>query len=154
MNYLMKNYKPIDISFDYGKGCYLYTQEKEKYLDALSGIGVCCIGHAHNEITKVINQQSKKLIHVSNLFNIKNQQVLANKLCKISGMNSAFFCNSGSEANETALKLARLHANNKKLKNPKIIIFDKSWHGRTIATLSATGNKSCLLYTSPSPRDS
>jgi len=142
MNYLMKNYKPINISFDYGKGCYLYTQEKEKYLDALSGIGVCCIGHAHNEITKVINQQSKKLIHVSNLFNIKNQQVLANKLCKISGMNSAFFCNSGSEANETALKLARLHANNKKLKNPKIIIFDKSWHGRTIATLSATGNKS------------
>ena len=142
MNYLMKNYKPIDISFDYGKGCYLYTQEKEKYLDALSGIGVCCIGHAHNEITKVINQQSKKLIHVSNLFNIKNQQVLANKLCRISGMNSAFFCNSGSEANETALKLARLHANNKKLKNPKIIIFDKSWHGRTIATLSATGNKS------------
>ncbi|MAW34590.1 MAG: aspartate aminotransferase family protein [Gammaproteobacteria bacterium] len=138
----MKNYKPIDISFDYGKGCYLYTQEKEKYLDALSGIGVCCIGHAHNEITKVINQQSKKLIHVSNLFNIKNQQALANKLCKISGMNSAFFCNSGSEANETALKLARLHANNKKLKNPKIIIFDKSWHGRTIATLSATGNKS------------
>ena len=117
-------------------------KKKEKYLDALSGIGVCCIGHAHNEITKVINQQSKKLIHVSNLFNIKNQQVLANKLCKISGMNSAFFCNSGSEANETALKLARLHANNKKLKNPKIIIFDKSWHGRTIATLSATGNKS------------
>ena len=142
MNYLMKNYKPINVSFDYGKGCYLYTQKKEKYLDALSGIGVCCIGHAHNEITKVINQQSKKLIHVSNLFNIKNQQVLANKLCKISGMNSAFFCNSGSEANETALKLARLHANNKKLKNPKIIIFDKSWHGRTIATLSATGNKS------------
>ena len=142
MNYLMKNYKPINVSFDYGKGCYLYTQKKEKYLDALSGIGVCCIGHAHNEITKVINQQSKKLIHVSNLFNIKNQQVLANKLCRISGMNSAFFCNSGSEANETALKLARLHANNKKLKNPKIIIFDKSWHGRTIATLSATGNKS------------
>ena len=142
MNYLMKNYKPINVSFDYGKGCYLYTQKKEKYLDALSGIGVCCIGHAHNEITKVINQQSKKLIHVSNLFNIKNQQALANKLCKISGMNSAFFCNSGSEANETALKLARLHANNKKLKNPKIIIFDKSWHGRTIATLSATGNKS------------
>ena len=142
MNYLMKNYKPINVSFDYGKGCYLYTQKKEKYLDALSGIGVCCIGHAHNEVTKVINDQAKKLIHVSNLFNIKNQQILANKLCKISGMNSAFFCNSGSEANETALKLARLHANNKNLKNPKVIIFDKSWHGRTIATLSATGNKS------------
>lgn len=142
MNYLMKNYKPIDISFDYGKGCYLYTDKKEKYLDALSGIGVCCIGHANNEITKVINDQAKKLIHVSNLFNIKNQQILANKLCKISGMHSAFFCNSGSEANETALKLARLHANNKKLKNPKVIMFDKSWHGRTIATLSATGNKS------------
>ena len=141
MNYLMKNYKPIDMSFDYGKGCYLYTHKKEKYLDALSGIGVCCIGHANNEITKVINYQAKKLIHVSNLFNIKNQQVLANKLCKISGMNSAFFCNSGSEANETALKLARLHANNKNIKNAKIIIFDKSWHGRTIATLSATGNK-------------
>ena len=83
MNYLMKNYKPIDISFDYGKGCYLYTDKKEKYLDALSGIGVCCIGHANNEITKVINDQAKKLIHVSNLFNIKNQQILANKLCKI-----------------------------------------------------------------------
>lgn len=142
MNYLMKNYKPINISFDYGKGCYLYTKKKEKYLDALSGIGVCCLGHAHNEITKVINDQTKKLIHVSNLFNIKNQEILANKLCKISKMNSAFFCNSGSEANETALKLARLHSNNKNLKNPKIIVFDKSWHGRTIATLSATGNKS------------
>ncbi|MEL0102426.1 MAG: aspartate aminotransferase family protein [Gammaproteobacteria bacterium] len=142
MNYLMKNYKPINISFDYGKGCYLYTKKKEKYLDALSGIGVCCLGHAHNEITKVINDQTKKLIHVSNLFNIKNQEILADKLCKISKMNSAFFCNSGSEANETALKLARLHSNNKNLKNPKIIVFDKSWHGRTIATLSATGNKS------------
>ena len=142
MNYLMNNYKPINISFEYGKGCYLYTKKKEKYLDALSGIGVCCLGHSHSEIIKVINDQTKKLIHVSNLFNIKNQQILANKLCKISKMNSAFFCNSGSEANETALKLARLHANNKNLKNPKIIIFDKSWHGRTIATLSATGNKS------------
>jgi|TARA_B100001059_G_C17829899_1_gene583908 acetylornithine/N-succinyldiaminopimelate aminotransferase len=142
MNYLMKNYKPIDISFEYGKGCYLYTNKKEKYLDALSGIGVCCIGHAHNEVTKIINKQSKKLIHVSNLFNIQNQENLANKLCKISKMNSAFFCNSGSEANEAAIKLARLHANNKNLKNSKIIIFDKSWHGRTIATLSATGNSS------------
>ena len=94
MNYLMKNYKPINVYFDFGKGCYLYTQKKEKYLDALSGIGVCCIGHAHNEITKVINQQSKKLIHVSNLFNIKNQQVLAIKICMISGMISDFFCNN------------------------------------------------------------
>ncbi len=140
MNYLMKNYKPLNITFDYGKGCYLYTSNGKKYLDAISGIGVCGIGHCHREITEVINKQSKKIIHTSNLFNIKNQEILAKKLCKISKMNSAFFCNSGSEANETAIKLARLHANNKKLKNSKIIVFDKAWHGRTIATLSATGN--------------
>lgn len=140
MNYLMKNYKPLQISFDSGKGCYLYTNSKEEYLDAISGIGVCGIGHSHPEISKVIASQSKKLIHVSNLFQIKNQEELANKLCKISKMKSAFFCNSGSEANEAAIKLARLHANNKKLKNSKIIVFNRSWHGRTIATLSATGS--------------
>ena len=104
MNYLMKNYKPLQISFDSGKGCYLYTNSKEKYLDAISGIGVCGIGHSHQEISKVIASQSKKLIHVSNLFQIKNQEELANKLCKISQMKSAFFCNSGSEANEAAIK--------------------------------------------------
>ena len=142
MNYLMKNYKPVKISFEYGKGSYLFTNKGERYLDALSGIGVCCLGHSHKEITKVISDQSRKLIHVSNLFNIKNQELLANKLCKISKMNSAFFCNSGSEANEAAIKLARLHSNNKKLKNAKIIMFNRSWHGRTIATLSATGNDS------------
>ena len=142
MNYLMKNYKPLDISFDNGKGCYLYTKNGTEYLDAISGIGVCAIGHSHNEITKTISNQAKKLLHISNLFNIKNQEILASKLCNISSMNSAFFCNSGSEANEAAIKLARLHANNKKLKNSKIIVFDKAWHGRTIATLSATGSKS------------
>ncbi len=141
MNYLMKNYKPLPISFEYGKGCYLYSGKGAKYFDAISGIGVCGLGHSNNQITKVISSQSKKLLHVSNLFNIKNQEQLAKKICKISKMDSAFFCNSGSEANETAIKLARLHANNKKIKNPKIIMFDKSWHGRTIATLSATGNK-------------
>ena len=138
----MKNYKPVKISFEYGKGSYLFTNKGERYLDALSGIGVCCLGHSHKDISKVIADQSKKLIHVSNLFNIKNQELLANKLCKISKMNSAFFCNSGSEANEAAIKLARLHSNNKKLKNAKIIMFNRSWHGRTIATLSATGNDS------------
>ena len=138
----MKNYKPLKISFNHGKGCYLYTDNGEKYLDALSGIGVCCLGHSHKDISKVIADQSKKLIHISNLFNIKNQELLANKLCKISKMSSAFFCNSGSEANEAAIKLARLHANNKNLKNAKIIMFNRSWHGRTIATLSATGNES------------
>tara|TARA_B100001758_G_C18416574_1_gene620411 strand:+ start:4428 stop:5588 length:1161 start_codon:yes stop_codon:yes gene_type:complete len=142
MNYLMKNYKPLDISFDNGKGCYLYTKNGTEYLDAISGIGVCAIGHSHNEITKTISNQAKKLLHISNLFNIKNQEILASKLCNISSMNSAFFCNSGSEANEAAIKLARLHANNKKLKNSKIIVFDKAWHGRTIATLSATGSTS------------
>ena len=138
----MKNYKPVKISFEYGKGSYLFTNKGERYLDALSGIGVCCLGHSHKDISKVIADQSRKLIHVSNLFNIKNQELLANKLCKISKMNSAFFCNSGSEANEAAIKLARLHSNNKKLKNAKIIMFNRSWHGRTIATLSATGNDS------------
>ena len=102
----MKNYKPVKISFEYGKGSYLFTNKGERYLDALSGIGVCCLGHSHKDISKVISDQSRKLIHVSNLFNIKNQELLANKLCKISKMNSAFFCNSGSEANEAAIKLA------------------------------------------------
>jgi len=142
MNYLMKNYKPLNISFNNGKGCYLYTKNGTEYLDAISGIGVCAIGHSHKEITKTIHNQAKKLLHISNLFNIKNQEILASKLCNISSMNSAFFCNSGSEANEAAIKLARLHANNKKLKNSKIIVFDKAWHGRTIATLSATGSTS------------
>ena len=137
----MKTYTPLDVTFEHGEGAYLWDTNQKQYLDALSGIAVCGLGHAHPAITKTISGQAAKLLHTSNLYQIDKQQRLANQLCEISGMNRVFFCNSGAEANEAAIKIARLYGHQKKIKNPNIIVMENSFHGRTMATLSATGNR-------------
>jgi len=140
-NHLMKTYAPLDVCFERGEGAYLFDDKGAQYLDALTGIAVCGLGHVHPAVTKAIQDQAEKLIHTSNLYCIQNQQQLADKLCKISGMDNVFFSNSGAEANEVAIKLARLYGNQQNIEKPSIIVTDGSFHGRTLATLSATGNR-------------
>ncbi len=137
---LMSNYQPLSIEFIKGSGAWLTDAQGERYLDALSGIAVCGLGHAHPTVQEAIADQAANLIHTSNLYRIPLQEKLAKKLVQHSGMEKVFFCNSGAEANEAAIKLARLYASNKKIANPVIVVMEKSFHGRTMATLSATGN--------------
>ncbi|MBT8118135.1 MAG: aspartate aminotransferase family protein [Gammaproteobacteria bacterium] len=137
----MKTYAPLDVTFEHGEGAYLWDSNKNKYLDALCGIAVCGLGHAHPAITRTITEQAAKLLHTSNLYQIENQQHLADQLAEISGMSRTFFSNSGAEANEAAIKIARLYGHQKSIKNPGIIVMENSFHGRTMATLSATGNR-------------
>jgi len=139
--HIMKTYAPLDVTFEHGEGAYLWDSNNQQYLDALCGIAVCGLGHAHPAITKTISEQAAKLLHTSNLYQIGNQQKLADQLCEISGMSRVFFSNSGAEANEAAIKIARLYGNKKNIKNPNIIVMENSFHGRTMATLSATGNR-------------
>jgi len=139
--HLMKTYSPLDVTFEHGEGVYLWDTNHEKYLDAVCGIAVCGLGHAHPAITRTICEQASKLIHTSNLYKISNQQKLADQLCEVSGMSRAFFSNSGAEANEAAIKIARLYGHQKNINNPNIIVMENSFHGRTMATLSATGNR-------------
>ncbi len=136
----MDNYNPLPVSFVRGEGSWLIDNQGERYLDALSGIAVCGLGHSHPSLCKIIADQSINLIHTSNIYRIPFQEELAKKLVNHSSMDNVFFCNSGAEANESAIKLARLHANNKKIQNPIIIVMENSFHGRTLATLSATGS--------------
>jgi acetylornithine aminotransferase len=119
----------------------LWDDQGEKYLDALSGLAVNGLGHAHPKLVKAMTAQVAKLIHVSNVYNIAEQTQLADKLAEVSGMDKVFFCNSGCEANEAAIKLARLYGHNKGIENPEIIVMERAFHGRTMATLSATGNR-------------
>ena len=139
--HLMKTYAPLDVCFDSGQGASLYDINGTAYLDALSGIAVCGLGHAHPAVTKAIQEQAEKLLHTSNLYCIQNQQTLADKLCRVSEMDNVFFSNSGAEANEAAIKLARLYGHQQGIEIPSIIVTDGSFHGRTMATLSATGNR-------------
>ena len=139
--HLMKTYAPLDVTFEHGEGAYLWDSNENRYLDALCGIAVCGLGHAHPAITKTITAQAAKLLHTSNLYQIENQQRLADQLAEISGMSRVFFSNSGAEANEAAIKIARLYGHQKDIKKPGIIVMENSFHGRTMATLSATGNR-------------
>ena len=136
----MDNYNPLSVEFDKGIGSWLIDIHGERYLDALSGIAVCGLGHSHPSISKVIAEQSANLIHTSNIYRIPLQEKLAEKLVSHSGMDNVFFCNSGAEANEAAIKLARLHAYKQKITNPVILVMHNSFHGRTMATISATGS--------------
>ena len=145
----MSNYSPLDVTFTNGNGCWLTDSEGKKYLDALSGIGVVNLGHCHPAITQSIIEQSQALLHTSNVYRIGNQERLAERLCKLSNMDKAFFANSGAEANEAAIKIARLYARSKNIKNPIILTANKSFHGRTMATLSATGNSKVQAGFSP-----
>ena len=137
----MTTYAPMDVTFDHGEGAILWDTEGRQYLDALAGIAVCGLGHAHPAVTSAISEQAAKLIHTSNLYRIENQQLLADELCRLSGLDSVFFSNSGAEANEAAIKIARMYGNTKGVSSPSIIVMENSFHGRTMATLSATGNR-------------
>ena len=140
MNHVMETYGRLPVSFVSGAGSYLTDTSGKQYLDALSGIAVCGLGHAHPKVFEAIKQQAATLIHTSNLYGIPLQERLAQRLCALSGMDKAFFCNSGAEANEAAIKIGRLYGHNREINNPTIIVADDSFHGRTMATLSATGN--------------
>lgn len=138
---IMNTYNRLSVAFDHGEGAWIYDTDGNKYLDALTGIAVCGLGHAHPAITQAISEQAGKLIHTSNLYTIPLQEELAARLTELSGMDSVFFGNSGAEANEAAIKLARRYGHSKGISNPAIIVMDSSFHGRTMATLSATGNR-------------
>ncbi len=137
---LQNTYKRLPVAFERGEGVWLWDTEGKRYLDALSGIAVCGLGHAHPRVANALCEQARTLIHTSNLYRIPLQEKLARRLCSLAGMERAFFCNSGAEANEASLKLARLHARDKGIRQPKVVVMEGSFHGRTLATLSATGN--------------
>ena len=139
--HLMQNYSRLPISFARGEGAWLYDDQGKRYLDALSGIAVCGLGHCHPAVTEAVCTQAGTLVHTSNLFGIDKQSELADRLCTVSGMDTAFFSNSGAEANEAAIKLARLWGHGKGIEQPTIIVTKGSFHGRTLATLTATGNR-------------
>lgn len=141
MSALMQTYARLPVVFNHGEGVYLFDTAGRRYLDGISGLGVSGLGHAHPAVTAAIREQADKLIHTSNLYGIEVQEQLAERLCQVAGMDSCFFGNSGAEANEAAIKLARLHGHNRGVAKPAIVVLEGAFHGRTLATLSATGNR-------------
>ena len=139
MSNLMSNYSPLEVTFVKGEGCWLTDTKGDQYLDALSGIGVVNLGHCHPVITKNLIDQSQQLLHTSNVYRIGNQEKLAKELCTLAKMDKVFFSNSGAEANEAAIKIVRLFAISKDIEKPVILTANQGFHGRTMATLSATG---------------
>ncbi|BAO43612.1 acetylornithine transaminase [Thiolapillus brandeum] len=138
---LMNTYNRLPVTFVKGEGMYLYDDQGKSYLDAIAGIAVCSLGHAHPAVTRAICEQADKLVHTSNLYGVANQQQLGEQLTALAGMDRVFFSNSGAEANEAAIKLARLHGHKRGIDNPVILVMEESFHGRTMATLTATGNR-------------
>ena len=141
MSHLMNTYARQPVAFTHGKGCHLWDSKGKEYLDALAGIAVNTLGHAHPKFTSALSAQIGKLMHVSNVYQIPEQEQLAGHLCALSRMQEVFLCNSGCEANEAAIKLARLYGHKRGVESPAIIVMEKAFHGRTLATLSATGNR-------------
>ncbi len=141
MSHLMNTYARLPVGFTHGEGVWLYDEDGKRYLDALAGIAVNQLGHAHPRLVEAIASQAGKLIHTSNIYRIPLQERLANRLAALAAMDEAFFCNSGAEANETAIKLARFYGHTKEIAQPAIIVMEHAFHGRTLATLSATGNR-------------
>ena len=137
---LVNTYKQLPVTFAYGKGCWLYDFDNNQYLDALCGIAVTGLGHAHPQVTAAITEQASKLLHVSNIYTIEQQLQIATKLTNIAGLDQAFFCNSGTEALETAIKFARKHGHANNITAPGIIVTTGAFHGRTMGALSAGGN--------------
>ena len=138
---VMNTYGRLPVSFTHGKGVYLYDEEGNQYIDAISGIGVNALGHAHPAVSDAIKKQADLLIHTSNLYGVENQKQLAEALCAVSGMDNVFFGNSGAEANEAAIKIARLYGHNKGVDQPHIVVMENAFHGRTMATLTASGSR-------------
>ncbi len=139
--HLMQTYNRLPVAFERGEGAWLWDANGNKCLDALAGIAVCGLGHAHPAVTEALCNQAGRLIHTSNLYQVEAQQALADALCARSGMDRVFFANSGAEANEAAIKLARLYGRQRDIDEPAIVVTEGSFHGRTLATLSATGNR-------------
>ena len=141
MSHLMNTYARQPVTFTHGEGAWLWDVNGKRYLDALSGIAVNTLGHAHPRFVAALTDQIGKLIHASNIYQVREQELIADKLCELSGMQEVFMCNSGCEANEAAIKLARMYGNQRGVDTPTIIVMEKAFHGRTLATLSATGNR-------------
>ena len=139
---IMPTYNRKPVKFTKGEGVYLFDSDGKKYLDALCGLAVTSLGHSHPLITNTLREQSEKLIHTSNAFNIDSQEKLAKRLCQLTGMENAFFCNSGAESVEAAIKIARKFGHDNNYENPKIIVMSNSFHGRTMGAMSATANSS------------
>ncbi|MCC5014358.1 MULTISPECIES: aspartate aminotransferase family protein [unclassified Legionella] len=138
---LITSYNPLPVTFTHGEGVWLYDDAGKAYLDGLSGIAVCGLGHAHPDVTRTIQQQAAKLLHTSNTFHIKEQELLAEKLVSLCAMEQIFIANSGAEANEAAIKLSRLYGHKKGIETPSIIVMERAFHGRTMATLTASGSR-------------
>lgn len=137
---LMSTYTRMPVTFVKGEGAWLWDLQGERYLDAFSGLAVCGLGHAHPAVAAAICEQAQTLIHTSNIYKIAHQQALADRLVQVSQLDNVFFCNSGAEANEAAIKIARLYGHRRNIEQPMIIVAEGSFHGRTLATLTATGN--------------
>ena len=140
-SHVMDTYGRLPVAFTRGEGVWLWDTEGKRYLDGFSGIAVTGLGHAHPRLVQAIAEQAGRIIHASNWYRIPEQERLADLLCELSGMDNVFFCNSGCEANEAAIKLARLYGHQKGVEQPTIVVMEKAFHGRTMATLSATGNR-------------
>lgn len=140
-SHLMNTYARLPVAFARGEGVWLWDDSGKRYLDALAGIAVSALGHAHPKLVRAIADQAGRVIHTSNLYEIPLQSELADRLCALSGMDEAFFCSSGAEANECAIKLARYFGHHNGVQNAAIIVMEHAWHGRTLATLSATGSR-------------
>ncbi len=140
-DFLMNTYARLPVTFVRGEGSWLEDDAGKRYLDALSGIAVCSLGHAHPAVTRAVCEQAGRLVHTSNLYGVANQARLGEALCRLSGMERAFFANSGAEANEAAIKLARLWGHRRGIDQPVVLVMENSFHGRTLATLTATGNR-------------
>jgi acetylornithine aminotransferase len=141
MTHVMNTYARQPVAFSHGDGSWVVDTEGQRYLDALSGIAVNTLGHNHPDLVRALSQQAAQLLHTSNLYRIPLQDEVADKLAALSGLDEVFFCNSGCEANEAAIKLARFYGHRQGVDNPNIIVMEHAFHGRTLATLSATGNR-------------
>jgi acetylornithine aminotransferase len=141
MSHLMNTYARLPVGFTHGEGVWLFDETGKRYLDALAGIAVSTLGHNHPRLVGAIARQAASVLHTSNIYRIPQQEELADRLAGISGMDEVFFCNSGCEANEAAIKLARFYGHGKGVDQPAIIVMENAFHGRTLATLSATGNR-------------
>jgi len=141
MAHLMNTYSRLPLAFTHGQGCYLYDEQGRRYLDALAGIAVNTLGHGHPRLVQALTEQAGRLIHTSNVYCVREQERLSDRLAAVAGMDEVFFCNSGCEANEAAIKLARMFGHQKGVDQPAILVMEKAFHGRTLATLSATGNR-------------
>ena len=141
MSHLMNTYARLPVAFVHGDGSWITDSQGKIYLDALAGIAVSTLGHNHPDLVAAIAAQAGRVLHTSNLYRIPQQEQLADKLAALCGMDEVFFCNSGCEANEAAIKLARLYGHQRGIDNPAIIVMENAFHGRTLATLSATGNR-------------